>query len=394
MKILTFTSLYPNNEQASHGVFVENRLRQLQRHHPDVECKVVAPVPWFPSQNPVFGRYACLARVNGFEKRHGIDIWHPRFPVLPKIGMTLAPWLMYQSTRRCVRRLWDTGFDFDVIDAHYFYPDGVAAMWLAEEFERPFVVTGRGTDLTLIPQYRLPRHMIRDTARKAAHVITVAAALKSRLGALGIPDEHVMVLRNGVDLDFFRPAKDRRDLRNRLGYGARPTLLSAGHLIERKGHHLVIEALRAVKGVALLIAGDGPEERMLRKLVKQYSLQDRVRFLGRLSQENLREHYQAADILVLASSREGWANVLLEAMACGTPAVATPVDGTPEVITEPAAGILTSDRSATAISSAIAALRAGLPDRADTRRYAERFSWEETARGQYELLSRVISRWK
>jgi glycosyltransferase involved in cell wall biosynthesis len=391
VKILTFSTLYPNSRQASHGIFVENRLRQLRAFAPELNVKVIAPVPWFPSRNRRFGSYAELAGIEGHEVRHGIEVWHPKYPVVPKIGMRVTPWLMYQFARGAVSRLRSRGFDFDLIDAHYFYPDGVVAMRLAEDFARPFVVTGRGTDLNLIPRYAGPRKQIMRVTRKAAHMVTVAAALKAYLLDIGVPDQRVTVLRNGVDLDFFQPSEGREVLRDALGFAARPTLLSVGHLIERKGHHLAIEAMRDLPGMDLVIAGDGPERASLQQLVSQWSLHDRVRFAGRLSQERLRANYQAADALILASSREGWANVLLESMACGTPVVATPVDGTPEVVASPAAGQLASERSAQAVVCAVGMLFANLPQRAATRQYAEGFSWDDTSRGQLEIFHKAIA---
>ena len=386
MKVLVFSSLYPNAQQPSHGIFVENRLRQLLAFAPEIEARVIAPVPWFPSRNARFGDYAKYAAVDAREIRHGIAIRHPRYPVIPKIGMQITPWLMYRAVRGEVRRVRDEGFDFDLIDAHYFYPDGVAAMRLAEEFQRPFTVTGRGTDLNLIPRYPGPRRRIVEVTQRASHMITVAAALKGYLRDMGAGEDRVTVLRNGVDLTFFQPSNEREPQRRNLKFSDRPTLLSVGHLIERKGHHLVIEAMRELPAMDLVIAGDGPEESALRQLVEDWRLGDRVRFAGRLSQERLREHYQTADCLVLASSREGWANVLLESMACGTPVVATPVDGTPEVVADPAAGRLTGDRTAAAIVSAVNSLFSQLPERAATRAYAERFSWDDTSRGQLEIF--------
>ena len=392
MKILLFSTLFPNAQQASHGIFVENRLRHLRAYAPDLDIRVVAPVPWFPLRHPRFGSYAQYAGVAASEMRHGVEVLHPRYPVVPKVGMQFAPWSMYRWARGTVRRLIEQGFDFDLIDAHYFYPDGVTAMRLAEEFRRPFVVTGRGTDLNLIPdRYEGPRRRIIEVTRKAAHMITVAGALKEYLRDLGVEEARVTVLRNGVDLTFFQPASDRAELRRQLEFPESPVVLSVGHLIERKGHHLVIEAMRDLPGMTLVIAGDGPEESALRQLVERWSLQDRVRFAGRLSQDRLREHYQAADALVLASSREGWANVLLESMACGTPVVATPVDGTPEVVASADGGQLTVDRSAKAIVDAAKLLFDASPSREDTRRYAEDFSWDDTSRGQLEIFKRVVT---
>jgi glycosyltransferase involved in cell wall biosynthesis len=267
LRILTFSSLYPNGVRPSHGVFVEHRLRQLCAYAPQLQARVVAPVPWFPSRHRLFGEYAAYAQVPRRERRHGIDVSHPRFPVIPKFGMNLTPWLMYRSVRGEVARLVQDGYDFDLIDAHYFYPDGVAAMFLAREFDRPFTVTGRGTDLNLIPQqFARPRRMIRQVIAEASRLITVAAALKEYLLQLGAGDEQVRVLRNGVDLQLFRPALDREALRKRLGVAGN-TLISVGHLIERKGHHLVIQAMRDLPDWQLLLVGDGPEEKALRAQV-------------------------------------------------------------------------------------------------------------------------------
>ena len=161
MKLLTFTTLYPNAIQPHHGVFVENRLRHLIASG-EVTSRVLAPVPWFPFRNPRFGQYADFARVPDEEERHGIRISHPRFGLIPKIGMTLAPHLLYRAARREAARIRSSGYEFDVIDAHYFYPDGVAAAMLARDLDKPLVITARGTDLNLIPKYAAPRRMIRE----------------------------------------------------------------------------------------------------------------------------------------------------------------------------------------------------------------------------------------
>jgi len=121
-------------------------------------------------------------------------------------------------------------------------------------------------------------------------------------------------------------------------------------------------------------------------------VKDRVRFLGSLDRSALCELYNAADALVLASSREGWANVLLESMACGTPVVGTAVWGTPEVIARPEAGVLVQNRDAKNIAAAVAQLRQALPDRAATRRYAEQFDWQSTTDGQVALFQSAIKR--
>ncbi len=388
MKILSVTTLYPNREAPTFGVFIENRLRHLAMSRA-VDLRVVAPVPWFPSPSKRFGRLGALARVPAVELRHGIPISHPRYGHIPKAGMLAAPWLLYRCLLSHVRRHILPEFEPDLIDAHVYYPDGVAAALLAQALGKPVVVTARGTDLNLYPErYPLVRRLIAATARRVDASITVCQALAAPLMALGAPQERVHVLRNGVDLQTFQP-QPRGAARRRFGI-ERPTLVSVGHLIERKGHHLVVEALARLPGVELVLAGDGPERARLQRLAESLGVRDRVRFLGVVGHEELATLYNAADLLVLASSREGWPNVLLEALACGTPVIATRNWGTPEIVTTPAAGRLVDQRSPDALAGAIRAMLAQPPDRAAVRRHAEQFSWQATTEGQLALFRHLL----
>ncbi len=387
MKILSFTTLYPNREQPRHGIFVENRLSELVKSG-GVEIKVLAPVPWFPLKNRMFGIYGKYARIPSKEQRRDIEVFHPRYPVIPKIGMSVAPFLMALAMISQVKKIQQSGFDFDLIDAHFFYPDGVVAVWLGSILNKKVVVTARGNDLTLYPTYYVPARFIKWAIDRADAVITVCQSLADDAARLGGNQTVIEVMRNGVDLDMFRPG-DRDEKRKKLGLDGF-TLISVGHHIERKGHHIVIDALQYLPGVKLMIAGDGPMEKALRQQVKDLGFESRVIFLGALLHSELFEYYSAADSLVLASSREGWANVLLESMACGTPVVATAVSGTPEVVKTSAAGRLVKERSARGIADAVTCLMNDYPDRRETRSYAQQFSWNETTKKQQQLFRRLI----
>ncbi len=388
LRLLMYTTLYPHAGAPNTGVFVENRLRHLVATG-EAQSIVLAPtpiVPGFAMRNPEWAKWAGAHPV---EQRHGLHIEHPKYVLLPK-GMNVAPWLLYLSSARALARLLRVGHRFDLIDAHYAYPDGVAAAWLARRFRLPLTITARGSDVTEIPAFRLPRRLIRRAFVAADAVITVSAGLRDAVAALGVPSEKVKVLRNGVDLGGFRPA-DRAAARAELGLDG-PTLLSVGHLIDRKGHDLVIEALAELPGWQLLVVGSGPEQAALEALARRLGVEERVRLVGQVSHAELPRYYTAADMLVLASEREGWANVLLESMACGTPVLASPIPGNPEVVQERAAGLIMADRSARGIVTAAQNLAADPPDRAETRAYAERFSWEATSQGQLDLFRSILER--
>lgn len=390
MNILTISTLYPNNNDLKHGIFIETRLRHLVADFPDVKPTVIAPVPWFPFKSKKFGEYAKFAGVVDQETRHGITIYHPKYIVIPKIGMYLAPLFMSWAIAKTMKKLMQEGKSFDLIDGHYFFPDGVAIAKVAQQCKLPFTCTARGTDINLVPQLPKARKMLEQVFNKAAHMMTVCKALKDEMLTLGVKDKDITVLRNGVDLELFSPSDEleKATLKDAFGISGK-LVMSVGWLIERKGHYLVIEAMKSINDTTLAIAGNGPDEQKLKALAKQMGVQDNVIFLGALSQPELNQWFKAADATILASSREGWANVLLESMASGTAVVATNVWGTPEVVAQKEAGLLV-ERNVIDIARGLNELLAHLPKRAETRQYAEQFDWHSTSKGQYDIFKQII----
>lgn len=388
LRILTFTTLYPNAAKPQHGVFVENRLRQLLTSG-EVSARVLAPIPYFPFRGEKFGRYADFARAPLTETRFGIEIAHPRFLTIPKLGMTAAPFLLYATARSAVARMLRAGAVFDLIDAHYFYPDGVAAVMLGRAFGLPVAVTARGTDINVIPDYLMPRRLIRWAAEHADGLIAVSNALAAKLSGLGIESSRITVLRNGVDAVLFRPTTPFGD-----GKGPPPSQLavSVGNLVPLKGHELAISALPQIPQLSLWIVGGGPERNRLEALAHSLGVESRVRFLGVLPHERMPEVYSVANILILASEREGWPNVLLEAMACGARVVATNVSDVPQIITGPVAGAWIRERGLPALVQALREVLATPMAREQTRAHALNFSWDATTRGQIALFRSILAR--
>ena len=201
----------------------------------------------------------------------------------------------------------------------------------------------------------------------------------------------IHVLPNGVDLQKFRPSIDGPPSSNMQR--AKPTLLSVGHLLESKGHHIVIEALTKLPDATLCIVGEGSELERLRKLAVHLGVSTRVRFLGLVPHEEMAAVYGSADFTVLASANEGMPNVLLESLACGTRVIATAVGGNSEIVSDDVAGLIIRDRSSTMIAEAVRRLVATQHDRTATREFAKRFSWPDTVSKQVSLYRAVLDEW-
>lgn len=389
--LLTFSSLYPNAATPQHGIFVENRLTRLCQNH-DVSARVIAPVPYFPFTHQIFGSYARFAQAPREAVRHGLPVRHPRYLSIPRIGWRKTPAFMAASSRICFADTLKHSGPGTIIDAHYAFPDGIAALKLARQHKRPLFVTARGTDLNLIPQDAQARQQLVRLAREATGLLAVCQALADIWLELGAPHDRVHVMRNGVDTALFRP--DAGPGPEDVAHLPFPRLVSCGWLTARKGHDIAIKAfsrLQNSKG-SLIIIGEGEERASLQALIDSLGLSSRVKLLGAKPPSLMPAYFAACDALILASSREGWANVLLEAMACGTPVVAARLWGTPEAVQAPEAGILVDTRTPEAFADALGRLLAAPPDRRATRDYAAQFSWDATTSALDDLFRETARR--
>lgn len=382
MNILTLTTLFPSSTQPLNAVFVRTRMERFTRRHGH-RWTVVAPVPWFPRLPfKVSPAYDAFARTPAYEDPWGYPLYHPRYLVTPKVGMSRYGAWMAAGVRGLVRRLHARD-PFDAIDGHYIYPDGTAAVELGKELGLPVVLSARGTDLNLYPSMPAIAPLIKANLDGCSHLVCVCNELKDVALGLGMPAARISVIGNGVDANRFSRG-DRADSRRALGLPADATLvLSVGHMTERKGFHLLIEACARIRparpGLLLVIAGDGPQRGELERLAEASGLGDGVRFAGAVRNESLPAWYQAADLFALASSREGWPNVLCEAQACGLPAVATRVWGIPEIVKDPSLGVLVAERSAEGLMAGLEEALARPWDRAHIEAVGRARTWDAVA---------------
>ncbi|MBI3756930.1 MAG: glycosyltransferase family 4 protein [Deltaproteobacteria bacterium] len=390
MKALVFTSLYPNNIQPHLGVFIKERMSRFARL-PGCEAQVVAPVPYFP---PIPGTSRSgFSQVVKQEEIEGLTVHHPRYFMTPKVGMSCYGICMFLSVLPTVRNILRR-YECDVIDAHYVYPDGFAAVLLGKVCKKPVIVSARGSDINQYAHLRFIRPLLRYTLQRAERGIAVCQALKDAIVQLGVAGEKITVIPNGVDEKKFYPLT-KAEARRRLHLPPGRILLSVGGLIPRKGFDLLIKALKIIRedsqahNLSLVIVGDGPEREALGQLATALQLHEHVRFVGDVPHHQLYPWYSAADLFCLASSREGWPNVVLESFACGTPVVATDVWGIPEIIRSDQIGLLTK-RDEHAIATTIT--RAfQIPWSVETLvAYARKHTWDRTARAVLQVFQEAV----
>lgn len=379
-KIVVLSSLFPSQQQPSSGLFVRERMFRVGSQ---LALAVVAPTPWFPLQG-LLRRWKPGFRPGApiHETQQGRDVWFPRFFCVPGVLKGLDGLFMALGALPRLRRLKSEG-RLDLIDAHFAYPDGYAATLLGRWLGVPVTITLRGTetrhakDAALAPRIRL-------ALQRAAQVFTVSDSLRQLALSLGAPADRIRVVGNGVDVKTFE--RMPRDLaRQALGLSPdAPVLVSVGGLVERKGVHRVIELLPALRrqfpGLLYLVVGgasaEGDMTAELKRQVSAAGLQDAVRFFGTLPAAALREPLSAADVFVLATRNEGWANVFLEAMACGLPVVTTDVGGNAEVVCRPELGTVVPFGDARRLQQAIGDALGRRWDADEICRYAQAHTWD------------------
>jgi len=325
-----------------------------------------------------------------------VKVFHPWFFCVPRFGKWLDGFLYAASLLPFLARL-RRAYAFDLIDAHFAYPDGLAAVLLGAAFRCPVVITLRGS-IVRLATYPLHRPQLRFALSRAAKVIAVSASLKQAALDLGIPAEKIRVIPNGVDPEQFAPM-DRGEARRALGLPLdRTILLSVGGVNEGKGHHKIVGCLpdlvRERPDLLYVIVGDerpGDNARpRIDRLVTDHGLEGHVLIAGERRHDEIPQWMAAADLFCLATRSEGWANVLLEALACGCPVVSTRVGGNAEIVTGEALGFLVPPEDEGALREALRAALARPWDRDAMVRHARAHSWGAAAAAVLEEFQRLV----
>ena len=393
-RILSLSCAYPSPLLPGFGLFVQRRLQHLAQL---ADSRVVSPLAIFqyggaPGTRIRIGRNQCPR----YRQDGNVVVLYPRWVYPPLAGSLTAFWLSAQLLRPLMRLR--KSFPFEIIDTHFGHPEGIAGSLLSLALRVPFTMTLRGNEPNHM-RSALARQLMGWAVRRAARVFTVSERLRQFAIRLGADERKVKTVPNGVDTSIFYP-RDRESSRVKHGFDFRgPLIVSAGALIERKGHHRIVQALKKISTMGApvqlaIVGGPGPEgqyEKEIRRVVSSLDLDASVRFVGAVSADTMAEFMSAANVFCLASTREGWPNVVHEALACGTPVVATDVGAVPDMLPDDRYGMVVPALDGPALEKALSAALQKEWDRPAIVAWGQARSWLEVAREVLEEMQAVVT---
>ncbi len=351
MRVLVMTKIFPNRVEPLSSPFNRRQFAALGKL---CDVQVLATIPWFPGA-PAFRRWSnvgLLSKVPAKDTFDGLSVWHPRYMLLPRVGHSVAGPLYAASLATTALRHRGR---VDVVLGSWAYPDGFAAVVLAELLGVPAVVKLHGSDINVVARLPGPRRRLKWALPRAARVIAVSRALAEQVHSLGVPSERIDIVRNGIDKHTFRP-RNRVEARRRLGLpAAEPIVLYVGHVTAAKGAVDLVRAYaeggRRLRAAHLVMLGEGEATEECRALARDFEA--KISFVGARPHGEVATWLAACDVLALPSWNEGMPNVVLEALASGRPVVASHVGGIPEVVDSSAKGLLVPPRDPGALAGAL-----------------------------------------
>lgn len=351
MRVLAITKIFPNAAEPLSAPFNRQQFAELAKL---CELEVWGTIPWFPGAS-LLARWSSagkIAAVPRSESIEGIAVRHPRTLFVPRMAhVTWGP--LYAASLAPL--LLRARGKFDVVLGSWAYPDGFAAIAFAQALGVPAVVKLHGSDINVNAKLPGPRKLLGWALPRAQAVVAVSRELARLVAELGVPQERIAVVGNGIDTEIFAP-RSRQRARQRTGLPEAPTIVYVGNLKEEKGVLDLAEAFSRLAerepSARLVIVGQGPARAALEQRLAP--LGARVTLAGARPLEEVPHWMAAADVVTLASWNEGTPNVLLEALACGRRVVATRVGGVPDVVTSPMQGELVPARDPGALAEALA----------------------------------------
>lgn len=379
-KILAISYLFPNCQQPNHGIFVLNRLTAMSKY---ADITIINPIPDSPFHRFI-DKFKPLKKIPESETMNGLTVYHPRFLSIPGYLKSIE----INSYKRAVQKVIDSiGFDFDVVDLHWTFPDLPTGHYLSNRYDVPFNVTLRGMEAFHIQDNDIRQQVVKKYLKNVTKVISLSEEMATTADQLAQTGNRTAVIRNGVDTDKFYYL-DQAESRTVLGLPQdKQIILGVGALIHRKGFDLVIKALSALtqqekfQNLVFYILGsegaEGDYRAELKRYVTEHNLEDHVVFQGAVPNQQLVTWYNAVDVFCLSSRGEGSPNVLTEALACGTPAVATKVGSVPEIMaSEPDLGEVIENDNLADLTKSLDAVLSNTYDRELAAQRFNKYTWD------------------
>ena len=392
LRVLLFTNLFPNPEDHTRGIFTGQLAHELAEI---CDLTVVCPLPWFPRWSFLrrFPRWYEFARVPQEYKIHGVQVYSPKYVILPRISEPILGALMFFGSFMTVWKL-HRRVRFDVINSMWLYPDSVAAGWIAKLLRIPMVPTALGCDVNRMLNEGGKRGQILSMLRRAPSITAVSEALREGMVSEGIPAARISTIPNGVNGSLFF-IRDKLKARAELSLPTeRKIVVYVGRLSEEKGLSTLVEAAGKLRrrrdDFLLCLVGDGPLMSELQARVEELGLTGNVRFAGQQDHNAVANWLGACDVFCLPSLREGCPNVVIEALSSGRPVVASRVGGIPDMVRADT-GVLVEAQHVEGFATA---LDAALARKWDERLIAESMNgatWRTAAENYYLAYRDAVS---
>ena len=387
MRLIVCSSNYPNPMEPNKGIFNGRRVGALAEK---ADLAVVAPVPYFPRAIPS-RRYGRFTQIPDHAILDGIHVIYPRVLVTPGFGRSLYGVFYAACLLRPIARLVKERRP-DALLAFWAYPDGFATVLLSRVFRLPVFVVAMGCDVNNLGQHFEKRRMVSWTFRYCTGAFAVSRALGTAIVNLGVDPAKVKVVPNGLDDAYLAEALGGSDADSKLRSGT--TVLYCGRLSPEKDPLLLMEAARLLLArrpdARVTFIGDGPLKFAIEERAAAWNISDRVTLVGEVRHDQIAQHMKRADVLCLPSLREGYPNVLLEALACGLPIVATNVGGVPEIVTDESLGILVPPGRPAELAHALHEALGRQWDRRALQQAVHGRSWGVSAADMLDFITRSI----
>ena len=392
MKVLLISNVFPNSAEPVRGIFTYRIAQALRKK---CHLEIVAPLPWVPPflQKKFRIRYPHVD-VPPEEKIGNMTVHHPRYFVIPKFFGFMHSVFMFFPLFRLLRRI-ERGKGIDLINAHWIFPDGVAAAWAARIMHKPVILTALGCDINLYPKAFSRKVQILGALNSADAVTVKSNSLKKAIVEMKVSCRNISVIPNGVDLDLFR-IMNKKKAREELGIPVNKNIvITVGSQDDVKGTKHLIEAISFMRKrmnqlPLLFLIGDGPLRNRLHQQAIELGISDNVKFVGKILQDQIPLWLNAADIFCLPSLREGYPNVVVEALACGIPVVGSRVGSIPELIDTHNGKIFDVGDSLALCDELMFSFKKGW-DRSIIRAGVQEFNWDRCAESYYRVFMSTLS---